>query len=457
MLLPARTPDSPPSTTDADTASAPKTVPAARTPRLSGHDLDPRLISVARPARAVTPGARIGFVAEVLRVSPYRVVPVVDAHPSSANDDDAPPRLLGLIREEDVLRALLAAPDGPERARLRESPAGPLVTPATVFVTPSTRTSEAAALLDTSGADALPVVDARGAYLGLVARSDLVQDLVRPFKPPLVGGMATPLGVYLTTGQASGGVGALALMLSGLVLFSLHVVAQSVAFAGESCLRAAALLGGPAFLSALLPGLHTFVGEVVPLLVQLALFLLLLRLSPVAGYHAAEHQVVHALERSEPLAVETVRAMPRVHPRCGTNLVAGGLLLTLGAAVFAPLLRRVVGESDSEMAGYVLAALPALVWWRSVGGWLQQHFTTRPATDAQIESGIRAARELLRAHDRAPFAPLRGRRVLWRFWRMGFLQIMTGFVAGLGLLKLLTLLVPALRPFVEQAALLGIV
>jgi CBS domain-containing protein len=76
------------------------------------------------------------------------------------------------------------------------------MTPATVFVTPATRTSEAAALLDESGADALPVVDANGAYLGLVARSDLVQDLVRPFKPPLVGGMATPLGVYLTTGQA---------------------------------------------------------------------------------------------------------------------------------------------------------------------------------------------------------------------------------------------------------------
>ncbi len=448
MLLPARTPAlSPP-------ADAPETVPAARTPRLSSHDLDPRLISVARPARAITRAARIGFVAEVLRMSPYRVVPVVDGEPS--DDDDRPPRrLLGLIREEDLLRVLLAAPDGPERARLRESPAADLVlTPSTVFVTPSTRASEAAALLDTSGADALPVVDANGAYLGLVARSDLVQDLVRPFKPPLVGGMATPLGVYLTTGQVSGGVNALTLMLSGLTLFGLHVAAQSVAFAGERNLRG---LLGPAALNALPPVPRTLVGEVVPLVAQVVLFLLLLRLSPVAGYHAAEHQVVHALERSEPLAVETVRAMPRVHPRCGTNLVAGGLLVTLGAALLAPLLRRFLGEGDSQTAGLVLAAFPALVWWRSVGGWLQQHFTTRPATDAQIESGIRAARELLRAHDRAPFAPLRGRRVLWRFWRMGFLQIMTGFAAGLGLLKLLTLIVPALRPFVEQAALLGIV
>jgi hypothetical protein len=208
------------------------------------------------------------------------------------------------------------------------------------------------------------------------------------------------------------------------------------------CVRCSA----PAALAGLPPFSHTLLGEIFPMVAQFLIFLLLLRLSPIAGYHAAEHQVVHALERSEPLVVETVRAMPRVHPRCGTNLVAGALLLTLGAAVFAPLLRRLLGDSDGEMAGYILAIFPALVWWRSVGGWLQQHFTTRPATDAQIESGIRAARELLRAHDRAPFAPLRGRRVLLRFWRMGFLQIMGGFSAGLGLLKLLTLVVPALRP-----------
>lgn len=428
-----------------------ETVPAARAPRLSSHDLDPRLISVARPARAVTPGARIGFVAEVLRMSPYRVVPVVASEPDE-NENAPPPLLVGLIREEDLLRVLLAAPDGPERARLREAPAAGLVmTPASVFVTPATRASEAAVLLDTSGADALPVVDARGAYLGLIARSDLVQDLVRPFKPPLVGGMATPLGVYLTTGQVSGGVNALTLMLSGLTLFGLHVVGQSITFAAEH--RLGALLG-PAALNALPRVLHTLLGEVAPLVAQFFLFLLLLRLSPIAGYHAAEHQVVHALERSEPLAVETVRAMPRVHPRCGTNLVAGGLILILGYTILQSLVSRALGEWGAVVI-YGLPARAALTYWRSAGGWLQQHFTTRPATDAQIESGIRAARELLQAHDRAPFAPLRGRRVFLRFWRMGFLQIMTGFAAGLVLLKLLTLLVPALRPFVEQAALLS--
>jgi hypothetical protein len=79
-----------------------ETVPAARTPRLNSHDLDPRLISVARPARAITPRTRIGFVTEVLRMSPYRIVPVVDGEaPGNSDDDGRPRRLIGLIREED--------------------------------------------------------------------------------------------------------------------------------------------------------------------------------------------------------------------------------------------------------------------------------------------------------------------------------------------------------------------
>jgi uncharacterized protein YqhQ len=43
--------------------------------------------------------------------------------------------------------------------------------------------------------------------------------------------------------------------------------------------------------------------------------------------------VVHAIERGEPLVLEVVRRMPRVHPRCGTNLVAG-IALFLGLANF---------------------------------------------------------------------------------------------------------------------------
>jgi uncharacterized protein YqhQ len=56
---------------------------------------------------------------------------------------------------------------------------------------------------------------------------------------------------------------------------------------------------------------------------SLLLFALLFRLSWVTGYHAAEHQVVHTIEQGDDLRPEVVVAKPRVHPRCGSNLMAG--------------------------------------------------------------------------------------------------------------------------------------
>ena len=46
-------------------------------------------------------------------------------------------------------------------------------------------------------------------------------------------------------------------------------------------------------------------------LLALTLFLLLMRVSRLAGYHAAEHQTVHAMERNETLVPEIVCRMPR--------------------------------------------------------------------------------------------------------------------------------------------------
>jgi hypothetical protein len=185
------------------------------------------------------------------------------------------------------------------------------------------------------------------------------------------------------------------------------------------------------------PSARAAIGDVVPYLLQFGLLMLLLRVSPVAGFHAAEHQVVHALERSEPLLIETVRQMPRVHPRCGTNLVAGMMIVVTGFLLFDALLPSPWGE-----VGVALSFLVALVYWRALGGWLQQHFTTRKPTDAQVESGIRAARELLAQHGRDPFAPPRPAA---RLWRMGLLQILAGFFAGYGLLWFLFQAMPGLR------------
>jgi CBS domain-containing protein len=73
---------------------------------------------------------------------------------------------------------------------------------------------------------ALPVVDASGSYRGMVSRADLVAALGQQVRPPVVGGMATPLGVWLTTGSLSGGAPPLGLFLSGATLAFCFFVAH---------------------------------------------------------------------------------------------------------------------------------------------------------------------------------------------------------------------------------------
>ncbi|HVL39822.1 MAG TPA: DUF1385 domain-containing protein, partial [Fimbriimonadaceae bacterium] len=150
----------------------------------------------------------------------------------------------------------------------------------------------------------------------------------------------------------------------------------------------------------------------VPL--QLAFFLLAMRLLPISGIHAAEHKVVHAIEREEELRPEIVSRMPRVHPRCGTNLAAGvSLFLGLGGAHWIP---------DQQLR-LLVAALATLALWRPLGSALQLYVTTRPPTKKHIEMGIRAGRELLEKYRASD-----GRRasIPIRIWNTGILHVMTG-------------------------------
>ena len=270
-------------------------------------------------------------------------------------------------------------------------------------------------------------------YLGLLSRSDLVEEMSRPFRPPQIGGLATPTGVYLTTGSVSGGAGTAALLGSGAALWASHTLSALTLnplqlWAKQSSGIAGAIVGSDA----------------AALLLPMALYLVLVRLSPIAGYHAAEHQVVHAIERGEPLLVENVRAMPRVHPRCGTNLVAGLTLFGLLGSLLPALIQHFV-PSLSEI-GWVLAGLIALTSWRAAGAWLQQYVTTRPASVTQIESGIRAAREVLARHSRAPDAIPRPHQ---RLWRLGFLQIMLGYIIGYAVVAAVQYLFPSLHRVLE--------
>ena len=286
--------------------------------------------------------------------------------------------------------------------------------------------AEAAAILESAGGAALPVLDPE---TGVLIGHFVLAAGAPAAEPPRLGGMATPLGVYLTDGVSSGGAGFWGLVLTGVMLGCISVFAQAV------CSRfgvwAAIALPGfflrwpqySAQLQPLVAGVSQLLGF-VPLL----LVFVVLRMLPLAGTHAAEHQVVHCVERGEPVVPEVVRRMPRVHPRCGTNLYAALILfLTIFVTVFSVAQAHSFGVADSATFAVILAAPVALRYWRSLGGFLQYWLATRPATDRQIESGIRAVRQVLerRALARPDQSP--GRRLARRIWSMGLAQVLIGY------------------------------
>jgi hypothetical protein len=244
----------------------------------------------------------------------------------------------------------------------------------------------------------------------------------------------------LTNGSIQAGAGNFALLGSGAVLGVLMTLSYVGIGIGAWAVQKS--LGYPlyALWTADSPAQLTFsnLGWFALQGLSLPLFLLMMRAMPLAGYHAAEHQVVHAMERNEPLLPEVVGRMPRVHPRCGTNLMAAALVFGLVSKLL-PALRIGLGATDSAMIG----ALAALFTWRSVGAALQHYFTTRPPSARQIESGIAAANELDRKY---LTTVLRRPTVAKRLWCMGLPQMALGSVLGSTLLTLMfNLVAPHLK------------
>jgi hypothetical protein len=152
-------------------------------------------------------------------------------------------------------------------------------------------------------------------------------------------------------------------------------------------------------------------------------FCVLFKFSSVAGYHAAEHQTVHAIEAGENLTVDALQRMPRVHPRCGTNLVVG--------LSIASLLQQPLGP---------FALIAAVVWWRSLGGVAQHWVTTRRATERQLRSGIAAGEELLERYSADPARRVNG---LQRWMNVGLPQMTLGFALCVAVVELAYRLAPA--------------
>lgn len=417
---------------------------------------------LARSVIAARASDPIGLVAENLRHAPCGVLPVLDRPIlGEADSNERNARVVGLITQSDLSKATahLLTPraetvaayangNGASNGALHlnghgvdaemnghaliESvalTAGDVMQSDVPYIPAAFSLHNALLTLDRYDVPALPVFDDARQYLGMVSRADLLAGIHHSVRPPLMGGMATPLGVWLTDGRFSGGAPVLGLFLTGLILSLGLMLSTALLVAGAWAIRPE--WGAMAYSGRLGAALEpTSLFNMIAAAIQSFLFLMFFRVLPLSGVHAAEHQTVWALERGLPLTVENVRRMPRAHPRCGTNLVALGGILTIGIQHLPEITPNWI----------LLVFVAAFFGWRSLGTFLQNHFMTRPATDVQIESGIRAASEVMEKYQEQPFAtaplPL-------RLLNNGMIWSAAGMVLGLFVLDTLFSLIVA--------------
>jgi hypothetical protein len=344
-----------------------------------------------RPTRRVAPEDSITLAARQLRENCGVLVPVVE------ND-----RLLGVVTEAQLTNAFA---DGLE---LSDAVSNLMVPWATI--PPYATGAEALRTFSSTDLATLLVVDDQNRVMGLLSASDLLPRKRIPIRPHAVGGMASPFGVYLTSGTASGGVSKWALVATGATMYCL------VAFAGVSSVLLFRALpqGTPAWVSS----------DVSQLLVFLLIFGISMRLLPMAGIHASEHKVVHAIERGEELQLDIVKRMPRVHPRCGTNFATGvGIFLVIFAISWIP---------EDEVRALV-GGIAALLFWRRLGSLAQYYVTTRPPSRKHLEDGIRAGEQLLENYTKVHCS--RPSVQQW-IWNSGLLHVLAGSLicSGIALL-----------------------
>lgn len=284
-----------------------------------------------------------------------------------------------------------------------------------IFVPESATVSTVKQYFAQSEAALMPIVDAKGRYTGRCASLSLLQKLeAGTLRPPRVGGLATPLGVYMTSGYYCAGAGVWGLVATG-VLFGMLVHGLDML-----SLLAFSAIG------AVLPAVNQL-AQPEQLVLQGGLMLVwmltLLRLSPIAGLHAAEHMTINALERDLALTEPIIRTQPREHVRCGTNL----MVLLMGVQTMGVSLYFAWGRMN--WVGLILYTTGwfflIFKFWKPAGLWLQRHFTTKTPTSSQLASGIKAGEELLAKFNRQPH----GMPPLWRrLWGSGLAQMAVSFL-----------------------------
>ena len=235
---------------------------------------------------------------------------------------------------------------------------------------------------------------------------------------PRIGGTAMPGGVHFSTGNY-GTAPPHMLFLTGVAVIALGAGAMVMCYLLLWLLGA--LTGLP--LGESLMGIATAedfptnfmpVVEIGQNLFIFLCFLVVLRLSPLSGYHGAEHKVVHCLEQYGRLERALARSSPRAHRRCGTTLLVGIIPLPL---IALPLL--VAGLWPAA----ILIGVLCWVFRVPVGAAIQQVFTTKEPTEHQLTTALEAAEKLINRWRQNPNRRLPVARSLWV---RGFPQMLAG-------------------------------
>jgi len=131
----------------------------------------------------------------------------------------------------------------------------------------------------------------------------------------------------------------------------------------------------------------------------------------LAAYHGVEHKAIAAYEQG----IDDPAGVPKEHDRCGSNLITPMMLLSVGGTVLlerlvekpSPAARAVVGLAGASIAVEMFAwsdrhhGDPLAEAFHTPGREIQRLIATKEPTPQQLEVGVAALAEILRAENGA--------------------------------------------------------
>jgi len=131
----------------------------------------------------------------------------------------------------------------------------------------------------------------------------------------------------------------------------------------------------------------------------------------LAAYHGVEHKAIAAYEQG----IEDPAGVPKEHDRCGSNLITPMMLLSVAGTVLlerlvdrpGPLARAAVGLGGASVAVEMFAwsdrhhGDPLAEAFHAPGREIQRLIATKEPTAEQLEVGVAALAEILRAENAA--------------------------------------------------------